>query len=281
VSQAVETARLAPILRYAGGKHKLAPWIISHMPAHRAYVEPFCGSCAVLLAKRPVSHEMINDRNGDVVNLFRVVREQPEALCAAISLTPYARDEFRASHEIPDDADPVERARLFLVRVWFAHGGKLGTAAGWRMGRVARKPSDSMPAAWDRLPDRVWEVVGRLKQVHIENRDFREVLPMYLRSEALIYADPPYVRSTLGSDRHYTVDMTDADHLELLDLLDAHPGPVLLSGYSSPLYDDRLAHWTRLDVQVNAYRSSLRTESLWLNAVATSGRRQLRLEGHS
>jgi DNA adenine methylase len=271
--------RPKPILRYAGGKHRLAPWIVAQMPPHKAYVEPFCGSCAVLFAKRPVGHELINDRNGDLVNLFRVVRDQPEALCARLSLTPYAREEFRASHAIPVDADPVERARLFLVRVWMAHGGKIGTAAGWRMWRIARKPSDSMPAVWDALPERVWAVVGRLKEVHIEDRDFREILPMYRRAEALIYADPPYVRSTIGSDRHYAYDMNDQDHNELLDLLDEHPGPVLLSGYRSELYDARLAHWTRLDTEVNAYRSTLRVESLWLNPVAANARRQLHLIG--
>lgn len=268
-----------PILRYAGAKHRLAPWIIDRMPAHTAYVELFCGSCAVLFAKRPVGHELINDRSGDIVNLFQVLRDQPDALCTALELTPYARDEFRASAAIPVDAGSVERARLFLVRVWFAHGGKLGTAAGWRMWRVARKPADSMPMVWNTLPDRIRAIVDRLKLVHIENRDFREIIPMYRRPEALIYADPPYVRSAIGSDRHYQHDMTDADHLGLIDLLDAHPGPVLLSGYRTELYDDRLAHWVRHDVQVNAYRSSLRTESLWLNSVAANGQRQLRLEG--
>lgn len=273
--------RPKPVLRYAGAKYTLAPWIISHMPAHSTYVEPFCGSCAVLFAKRPVAHELISDRGGDVVNLFRVIRDDPESLAMTLALTPYSREEYELSYTITDDLEPVERARRFMVRVWMSHASKLGTRAGWRMWRnPASSVKNDMPRLWNRLPDRVWSAVDRLKDVHIESRDFRDVIPHYqTQSEALIYVDPPYVASTLNSDRLYLHEMTDQDHIDLLDLLDAHAGPVLLSGYRSDLYDDRMAHWRRLDMGTNVYRGAARVESLWLNPVAAERGRQLPMLG--
>jgi DNA adenine methylase len=271
--------RVKPILRYAGAKWTLAPWIISHMPAHDTYVEPFCGSCAVLFAKTPAAHELVSDRAGDIVTLFRVIRDDPEALSRALALTPYSREEYELSYTITDDLDDVEKARRFMVRVWMSHAGKLGSRAGWRMWRNPKSSaSNDMPTLWRNLPDRVWAVVDRLKDVHVEARDFREVLPFYASDpSALIYADPPYVASTLGSDRFYLHDMTDQDHVELLDLLDVHAGPVMLSGYRSDLYDERLTHWRRVDTGTQVYRGAERIESLWLNPSAVQRGRQLPL----
>lgn len=269
------------MLRYAGAKWSLAPWILSYMPRHSTYVEPFCGSCAVLFAKPRAAHELVSDRSGDVVTLFRVLRDAPDALVTALELTPYSREEYELSYIITDDLDEVERARRFLMRVWMSHAGRLGSRAGWRMWRDPQSSANNdMPTLWRRLPDRVWAVVDRLKDVHIECRDFREVLPFYAdQADAVLYVDPPYVAETIGSDRFYAHDMTDADHLELLDLLDAHTGPVLLSGYWSELYDDRLAHWRRVDSSTQGYRGAKRTESLWLNPVAVQRGRQLPLVG--
>jgi DNA adenine methylase len=83
-----------PPVAYFGGKGRLAPWIASLLPAHRVYVEPFCGSAAVLFAKAPSTHEVINDRYGDLVCFLRILRERPDEMELACRLTPYARDEY-------------------------------------------------------------------------------------------------------------------------------------------------------------------------------------------
>jgi len=80
-----------PALRYYGGKWKLAPWIISHFPEHQNYVEPCGGAASVLLQKPRSPLETYNDLDGNVVNFFRVLRDQPDELIRKIRLTPWAR----------------------------------------------------------------------------------------------------------------------------------------------------------------------------------------------
>src|SRR5262245_58814798 len=112
------TAPRRPVLRYHGGKWRLAPWIIEHFPEHRIYVEPYGGGASVLLRKSRAFAEVYNDLDGDVVNVFRVLRDRASAaaLIRAIELTPWARDEFRLSYR--PASDPVERARRTIARAF-------------------------------------------------------------------------------------------------------------------------------------------------------------------
>lgn len=105
-----------PVLRWHGGKFLLAPWVISHFPKHRIYVEPFGGAASVLLQKPRSYGEVYNDLNGDVVNLFQVLRDPELALTLAnmLRLTPFSRVEFKLSY-VPADCQ-VERARRLVVR---------------------------------------------------------------------------------------------------------------------------------------------------------------------
>lgn len=111
-----------PAIRYHGGKFRMATWIISHFPVHRCYVEPFGGAASVLLKKEPSEAEVYNDLDGDVVNLFRVLRDPAtsQALITACALTPYSREEF--THAYEHSEDPVERARRLVVRATMGFG---------------------------------------------------------------------------------------------------------------------------------------------------------------
>jgi len=97
MAQAVRGGVRRPLIRYHGGKWKLAPWIISHIPSHRIYVELFGGGGSVLLRKARCYSELYNDIDGEIVNLFRVVRDQGEELQRLLHLTPYSREEFDSS----------------------------------------------------------------------------------------------------------------------------------------------------------------------------------------
>lgn len=270
---------LKPIMRYPGGKARIAPWILAHMPPHQVYVEPFFGGGSVFFAKRRASVEVVNDLDDRVVNLYRVLRESPDELIRLVTLTPYSLTEYQASNDLTDD--PIENARRFLVRVWMAHGGKLGSISGWRRGwgggTDGRRGSSA--TVWAGLPGRLAVVVDRLTDVMIDHRPAVDVITGWALPDCVVYADPPYPLSTRNrTNRLYRHEMTDQEHIDLLTILKAHPGPVLLSGYRCDLYDELLPDWTRVDREVLAYRQAARTECLWLNAVATSGQRQLRLE---
>src|SRR5690606_38406754 len=128
-----------PVVRYHGGKWTLAPWLISHFPQHRIYVEPFCGGASVLMRKPRVYSECINDLNGEMVNLFRVLRDESQALRLqrALYFTPFARDEFFEAYQ--SATDPVETARRTIVKAFMGFGSAAITsvsarAAGFRPG---------------------------------------------------------------------------------------------------------------------------------------------------
>jgi DNA adenine methylase len=255
-----------PILKYPGAKWALAPWIVQHLPRTPHYVEPYCGSAAVFfnLPWRP-KHAVLNDLSGDIVNLFRVIRTDGERLAALVEMTPWAREEYEASYEPTEDS--LERARRFLVRVNQGHGSFGANGRGsWSRGLLSEGPI--IKKSWRRIPLWLVEYITPLCTAEIEHTDALAVIRDMSDESVLIYADPPYPLSERKNQLYVEDAMTDADHAALLDALDAHPGPVVLSGYRCALYDDRLPHWSRVETQAQAEKGNTRTEVLWLNAKA-------------
>lgn len=257
---------LGPVLRYPGSKWRLARWIVSHFPPHTVYLEPFFGSGAVFFTKPPSKVETINDLDGRVVNLFRVIRERPEALAALVEMTPWAREEYYVSYDLT--GDPLEDARRFLVRCWQAQAARIASRTGWRHD-VQGSPGVPAALLWAQLPKRILAVADRLKYAQIEQQPALELVPRYAYPQVLIYADPPYPMST-RTGRLYACEMSDEEHSALLDVLDAHPGPVVLSGYACELYDSRLRHWTRTTRRALAEKGNIAEEVLWLNPVCAN-----------
>lgn len=253
----------------------MTEWIIDHMPDHKTYLEPFFGSGAVFFRKQQSPLETINDIDGDVVNLFRVVRNKPEELARLVQWTPYSREEYYESYE--SNGSDIERARQFLVRCWQAIGAKTSDKTGWRSNiQHDKAPNKTWPKQWQDVPGEILEVANRLKDVQIENQPALQILERYKYPDVLVYADPPYILST-RSKRMYRHEMNENDHLELLEALDAHPGPVILSGYAHQMYDERLKHWSRETRQATADRGQPRTEVLWINPIAAKKCGQLSL----
>ena len=258
----------APVLRYPGAKWTLAEWIISFLPPHDTYVEPYFGSGAVFFQKKAARSEYINDLDGDVVNLFRVVREQPDALAYALDLTPWSREEYEAAREISND--PVERARRTLIRHWQSVGNT--GMGGWRHNGKGKGPGTAVTTQWDRVPARVYATVKRLKHVQIENRPALELLGRVNSPHVLAYVDPPYLGEVRNS-RLYRQEMTGRDeHRELLEFLLDFQGMVAMSGYACPLYDDLLVGWERVTRAAVSEAGGTREEVLWLNPAATAAR---------
>lgn len=267
------TEPFRPLLRWHGGKWLLAPWIISEMPKHRVYVEPFGGAGSVLIRKPRCYAEVWNDLDGHVVNLFQVLRsDKAEKLVEMLQLTPFASEEFFGAYEPTDD--PIERARRLVIRSFMGFGSNgHNKATGFRSNS---NRSGTTPAHdWINYPDSLIACIKRLQGVVVLNRDACEVMTGHDSPETLHYVDPPYImdtRSDAGKD--YAHELTDTDHENLLDFLDGLQGMVMLSGYPHNIYDDRLKHWTRITRKALADGARARIEVLWLNPSATAARAQ-------
>ena len=256
-----------PAVRYHGGKWNLAPWIISHFPAHRVYVEPFGGGGSVLLRKPRCYAEVYNDLDGEIVNVFRVLRDDGAKLSSALHLTPFARDEFELSYTESDD--PVEQARRTIIRSFMGFGSN--GATGYNTGfRANSNRSGTTPAHdWANYPKELPAIIERLRGVVIENRDAIQVMDAHDGLETLHYVDPPYLPETRNKGGDYKHEMTEAEHLELLGFLRSLSGAVVLSGYQSQMYDEALPGWTKATRAALADGARDRVEVLWLNAKAS------------
>ena len=261
-----------PLLRYLGGKWRLASWIISHFPPHDAYVEPFGGAASVLLRKPRAHQEIYNDLDDDLVTLFRVLRsDDADRLIRAVALTPFSRAEFDLAHETT--TDPVEAARRLIVRSFMGHGGQLAILRRPTAFRSVNRKSGNAPVLpWANYPLALGAIVERLRGVTIESRPAIEVMRAQDRPGVLHYVDPPYISATrsqkteAGQLHHrYRHEMDDERHAELLDVLHDLTGKVVISGYGHPLYEDRLAGWFRSEMQTHADGGQKRTEVLWMN----------------
>lgn len=268
-----------PILRYHGGKWKLADWIISLMPPHRVYVEPFGGAASVLMQKPRSYAEVYNDKWGTVVNVFRVLRDKDKAaqLANALSLTPFSRDEFIAVGS-DDQVGDVERARQTILRS-FAGFGSAATNADFSTGfRANSKRLGTTPAHdWANFPKCIPDFVERLRGVCIENKDALELIPQHDGLKTLYFVDPPYVHSTRNMNRgnaSYAVEMSDDQHRQLAQVLKACAGMVMLCGYECDLYSEFYRDWEVVERIALADGARKRTECLWLNAAASAGRPQ-------
>lgn len=264
-----------PALRYHGGKWKLAPWIMSFFPQHRVYVEPFGGAASVLLRKERSYAEVYNDLDGEICNLFRVLRSPAQAreLIRLVTLTPYARDEFEMSYIIADD--PIEQARRTLLRFAAGYSTAGANASNWRTGfrgNVTR--SGSTPAQdWTNFPRALEGIVERLRGVVIEHNPATQVIQQYDTPETLHYVDPPYpfeTRSGRWAGNCYRHEMTDDDHRELAGVLRLAKGMVIMSGYACDLYDVELyPDWRRVTRDTHGDGAVNRVEVLWISPNAS------------
>jgi len=106
------------LLRYFGGKWAIAPWVLSHLPPHRIYVEPFGGAASILLRKPRSCVEVYNDLDEEIVGIFQTVQDprQCQALMLRLRRTPYSRRVFETAFQ--SSRDPIIRAQRAIVRAY-------------------------------------------------------------------------------------------------------------------------------------------------------------------
>lgn len=262
----------SPALRYHGAKFRLASWVMQFFPPHRCYVEPYGGAAGVLLQKPRAYAEVYNDLDGDVVNFFSILRDPVDRakLIEACILTPYARDEFDLAWEPTDDR--IERARRLAIRaqMGFGSAGATKGKTGFRID--TRRKYGTSQQLWVEYPKAIAAAGERFTGVMIENRPAIEVLQQHDAPDALFFVDPPYMHETrvlgAGKTGYYSHEMTDDEHAELLDVLLELEGCVVVTGYETDLYQERLKGWTHhtTSSRISAGRgTAVRTEHAWLN----------------
>jgi len=254
-----------------GGKFSHLDWLLPLLPKTTHFCEPFGGSAAVLLNREPSPIETYNDLDSEIVNFFRVLREQKEALIEAIGLTPFSREEFElAITPLPQDISDLERARRFFIRARQVRTGLAQTASAGRWANCVLTSRAGMAGAvsrWLGSVEGLSEIVQRLLRVQIENAPAIDVINRYDSEETLFYCDPPYPHSSRGDSRAYGYEMTDEEHRELARVLHNVKGKVALSSYHCDIMDELYSGWRRIEAEPKNCHSikKLRTEVLWAN----------------
>lgn len=289
----VQEALKRPVLRYHGGKWMLAPWVISHFPEHRIYVEPFGGAASVLMRKPRSYAEVYNDLDEEIVNVFRILRDPVAAgeLERLLRLTPFARGEFEQAYVACDV--PLERARRTIIKSFMgfassaitrpSRSGMRTRASVWKSPtgfRADSNKSGTTPAHdWSSYPAHLRYFCARLSGVVIENKPALEVMQTHDRADTLHYVDPPYVYSSRGGRHEYRHEMSDHQHKELAEVLRRLRGMVVLSAYPCDLYDRELyPDWRRFEISSMADGARRRTEVLHLNPAAYAARERERVQ---
>jgi len=255
-----------------GGKFSHLDWLLPKLPNCFHYCEPFAGSGAVLLNRPPSSVETYNDIDGEVVNFFRVLREEKEALIEKIALTPFSREEFGLACELNPNISDIERARRFYVRARQVRTGLAQTASIGRWANcknTSRAGMSGVVSRWLGGIDQLEYIADRLLRVQIENRPAVDIIKLYDSKETLFYCDPPYIHSTRGDTKAYKFEMDNYDHESLAKILNNVNGLVALSNYDCDLMDELYppSKWNKIFAPEKAIHTTkgLRQEVLWVN----------------
>jgi DNA adenine methylase len=254
-----------------GGKFSHLSWLLPLLPNTHHYCEPFAGSAAVLLNRNPSPVETYNDIDGEVVNFFRVLRDNSEELIRLISLTPFSRAELhQAVSGSINGLTELERARRFYIKARQTRTGLAQTSSLGRWANCIETSRSGMSGAVSRWIGGVKQldnIANRLLRVQIENRPAVDTIKIYDSKSTLFYCDPPYVHSTRGDKKAYKFEMSDGEHIELANTLLKIKGKAAVSGYRCDLMDKLYKKWRRYTPPPKTTHSvkQQRQESLWMN----------------
>lgn len=296
------TSRITPPLKWhcCGGKSYLAKQIIGLMPPRcknpnapaaddpgwLAYVEPYAGGLAVLLAQDPEGiSEVVNDLNGDLTNFWTTLQNAPlfDLLYRLVSVVPFSEAEWtdavakleescKANDYDPHGGNLVVRAAWFFTACRQSLAGRMKSFTPLSKTRT-RRGMNEQAAAWLGAVEGLPAVHARLKRVAIVGpKDALEVVRQQDGPRTLFYLDPPYASETRAAPDVYAHEMNECSHAVLLMRLAEIQGKFLLSGYRSDTYDTAAKHygWNRHDFEISNHASGGDTkrrmvESVWTN----------------
>jgi DNA adenine methylase len=175
-----------PIIPWMGGKRRLADRLIPQFPPHKCYVEVFAGGAALYFLRPPADVEVINDINGDLVNLYRVVKNHLEEFVRHFKYSLSSREIFKWTKDTPPEAlTDIQRAARFFYLQQHCFGGKI---EGQNWGTATTAPAVNLL----RLEENLSAAHLRLASSYIENMDWQKCIERYDRPHTFFYLDPPY-----------------------------------------------------------------------------------------
>lgn len=271
------TKRVYSPIKYPGGKGPIANWIVSLMPPHLNYVEPYFGGGSVFFAKDYLGiNEVVNDLNGDLMNFWSVLQspEWFELFRRGVEATPFSEREWEEAKERLDRGgyeDILLHALDFFIVSRQSLAGRKQEFTQLSKTRTRRGMNEQV-SAWLTAVEGLPAVHERLKRVAILNRLALDVIKEFDGPDTLFYLDPPYLHETRVTKKEYGEnEMTQEQHAELLGVIAECKGKVMLSGYRSEFYDKALNRWTTRHEKTVANHAShkkakpRKVECLWCN----------------
>lgn len=263
--------------QYPGSKWSLWPWIREYVRfPHRGFVDLFGGGGSITISKPAVELRIYNDIDGDAVNFFSQCRDNFEALAWAITMTPYSREEYDNARVRTGDETPLELARKWFVSSWQGISRRAFSGAGWAHHDIPGTAYQERADTYVEAKIALYKVSEKFQGIYIENLDALTCIEKYNHPDTLIYADPPYLRTTeRGVDyNHDTTTDRAGDrqwHLTLAESLHAAAGFRIVAGTPSPEYAEWYEQegWQRVDQAAKRdgdgkKRGAKYTESMWL-----------------
>lgn len=262
---------------YFGGKFQMVQKLYEFFPDHRHFIDLFCGSMVVTMNKPLSNIDTANDINGEVINFFRVLREQPTELLSMLYLTPVSREEYNLSWDTKNCSD-LERARKYYTRIRqsFYGLGAQRVNKGWHLTkRNSRSRVAETVSKWINGVEKLIPIIDRLKYIQIENRDFRELAPLVDDPAAFFYCDPPYPKESRCSFNDYTFDFSNDDHHDLAAVLHALTGKVMISGYECKTMNELYNDWIMVRLGTfHTVSGKKGKECIWMNYEKNSNDQQ-------
>lgn len=242
-------------IKMFGGKNTMANKIIEYFPCdykNMNYIEPFCGSAAILFHKEPSSIEVINDLNKNIYSLFKVIidKDMFNIFKNKCDLTLYSQDlykEYKKDLKDPN-IDIIDRAYKFYYINRTSYNG-LG---GFSTSNVIRRNMSKSVSDYLSSIDSLYDIHNRLSKVIVYNDDALNIIKKYDIENTFMYCDSPYANETRTGGR-YDVDMTDEQQDKYLEtLLSIKKAKMIVSGYKCDRYSIlEINGWKRIDIEIN------------------------------
>lgn len=257
---------------YFGGKFTYVDWLKKYMPNIESlphFTEVFGGSAVVTLNLPLAKVNTYNDINSEVVNFFKVLREDPDLLVMKLKLTPVSREEYDRCWQV-EDVNQLERARRFYVRArqsFFGLGAQRENK-GWQMTcKKSEAKGGDIVSKWNNSMEKLYQVAEKLRHVQIEHEDFRTLMPKMDFEGQFFYLDPPYPIECRNSTNDYCHEFTEQDHRDLAEIAHKCKAKIMISGYDCPLMRELYGDWTciKFPKKSNGIRTKKVQECIWIN----------------